>query len=132
MNASIPRINTIFYIARFGMADDFYWRVYDLVRKIPRGKVATYGQIAQMLGTPRAARTVGYALNSLRFGSVLPPVPWQRVINHQGRISLPPGGGYEIQRELLSEEGVSPDHDGIYDLDKYRWNGKNDKNEEFV
>ena len=106
------------------MNDDFYQRVYNLVRKIPPGKVATYGQIANMLAKPRAARTVGYALNALRYGNVFPPVPWQRVINYQGRISLPPGGGFEIQRDLLREEGVIPDQDGVYDLNNYLWNGK--------
>ena len=106
------------------MEKDFYQRVYDLVRKIPPGKVAAYGQIAVLLAAPRAARTVGYALNALRRGSVFPPVPWQRVINYRGKISLPPGGGYEIQRDLLTDEGVIPDEDGVYDLHKYLWDVK--------
>ncbi|NQS98487.1 MAG: MGMT family protein [candidate division Zixibacteria bacterium] len=106
------------------MEKDFYRQVYDLVRKIPPGKVATYGQIAALLAAPRAARTVGYALNALRRGSVFPPVPWQRVINYRGMISLPPGGGYEIQRDLLTDEGVTPDEDGVYDLNEYLWNCK--------
>jgi len=102
---------------------DFYTLTYDLVRRIPQGKIATYGQIAAMLGSPQAARTVGYALNALRGNSVLPPVPWQRVINAQGRISLPPGGGYEIQRDILADEGVIPNENGVYDFEKHRWNG---------
>jgi len=105
------------------MSSDFYQRVYDLVRKIPPGNIATYGQIAAMLGSPQAARTVGYALNALRTSAVFPPVPWQRVINAQGRISLPPGGGYEIQRDLLAEEEVIADEEDTYDFTRYRWNG---------
>jgi methylated-DNA-protein-cysteine methyltransferase-like protein len=109
------------------MTDDFYKRVYDLVRKIPPGKIATYGQIAVMLSSPQAARTVGYALNALRGNMVFPPVPWQRVINYKGRISLPHGGGYEMQRDLLAEEGVVMEEDESYDFEKYGWKGGNDK-----
>jgi len=101
--------------------NDFYHQIYDLVRKIPAGKVATYGQIAAILNKPSAARTVGYALNALRHGNVFPPVPWQRVINYKGRISLPAGGGYELQRDLLAEEGVFTDDDDVYDLKLYLW-----------
>ncbi len=103
---------------------DFFQNVYRLVRMIPPGKVATYGQIAAFLAAPGAARTVGYALNALKTNPVLPPVPWQRVINSRGGISLPPGEGFEIQRDLLAEEGVMPDDNGIYDLDEYIWDGK--------
>lgn len=105
------------------MSEDFYTQVYNLVRQIPAGKIASYGQIAAMLGAPQAARTVGYALNALRTRTVLPPVPWQRVINAKGKISLPPGGGFEIQRDILAYEEVFPDNEGVYDLDKYRWIG---------
>jgi methylated-DNA-protein-cysteine methyltransferase-like protein len=123
---SLFYINLIDYILEpisAKMPSDFFQRVFEVVRKIPVGKVATYGQIACMLGAPQGARTVGYALNSLKTGAVFPPVPWQRVINYQGRISLPHGGGYEEQRDLLAEEGVIAD-DGVYDLKKYRWEGK--------
>jgi len=105
------------------MSRDFYQRVYDLVRKVPSGRIVTYGQVAAMLGSPQAARTVGYALNALRSGSVFPPVPWQRVINAQGRISLPPGGGFEMQRDILKDEGVEADEKGVYDMSLYRWDG---------
>ena len=105
------------------MEKDFYQQVYDLVRRIPPGKIANYGQIAQMLGKPQAARTVGYALNALRGNNIFPPVPWQRVINYQGKISLPPGRGFEIQRELLEEEGIIIGADETYDFNKYRWDG---------
>ncbi len=98
--------------------------MYDVVRMIPAGRVATYGQIAAMLGSPQAARTVGYALNALKANNVSPPVPWQRVINYRGGISLPPGGGFEIQKHLLAEEGVYPEQEsGLYDLSKYLWEG---------
>jgi methylated-DNA-protein-cysteine methyltransferase related protein len=100
---------------------DFYQQIYELVRKIPSGKVATYGQIAAILNKPRAARTVGYALNALRYGNVSPPVPWQRVINYKGRISLSPGNGYELQRDLLASENVFADENDVYELKKYLW-----------
>ena len=106
------------------MKSDFYQRVFELVRRIPEGKLATYGQVAAMLGSPQAARTVGYALNSLKPDNILPLVPWQRVINAQGRISLPHGAGFEIQRDILREEGVIPNGNGVYDFGKYRWNGE--------
>lgn len=106
------------------MEKDFYHQVYDLVRKIPPGKIANYGQIAQMLGKPHAARTVGYALNALRGNTCFPPVPWHRVINYLGKISLPPGGGFETQRDLLAEEDVLFDEDERYNLEEHRWDGK--------
>ncbi|MFM1921956.1 MAG: hypothetical protein RLZZ303_3590, partial [Candidatus Hydrogenedentota bacterium] len=82
---------------------NFYEAVYKLVRDIPRGRVMTYGQIATILGVPRAARAVGYALR----GCSDPRVPWQRVINRQGEISGKGAGERPLlQRELLEEEGV--------------------------
>lgn len=105
------------------MAADFYNRVYDLVRKIPPGKIASYGQIAAMIGSPQAARTVGYALNALRSGEVFPPVPWHRVINYKGMISLPPGGGFEIQRDLLADEGIEADDNQVYSFQHFGWTG---------
>ena len=67
------------------MTNSFFEQVYQVVHCIPPGKVATYGQIARILGKPRGARTVGWALHSTPEGS---DVPWQRVINSQGKISL--------------------------------------------
>jgi methylated-DNA-protein-cysteine methyltransferase related protein len=100
-------------------AVNFYEQVYRVVRQIPAGKVVTYGQVASLLGQPRAARAVGYAL---RF---LPPdadVPWHRVINHQGQISLRyPVDSPLLQRLLLEEEGVMFDAAGRVDLAVYRW-----------
>jgi methylated-DNA-protein-cysteine methyltransferase-like protein len=83
----------------------FFTRVYELVRQIPRGQVATYGQLAALLGSPRGARAVGWALRAL------PPalersVPWHRVVGSGGRISPRGGAGPLIQRRLLRAEGV--------------------------
>lgn len=103
------------------MADSFFELVYRVVRSIPPGRVATYGQIARILGMPHAARTVGWALRDLPQGY---DVPWQRVINARGTISLGAGGGgAEIQRALLEEEGVVFDEQGRVDLTTYGWAG---------
>lgn len=95
----------------------FFQRVYALVRKIPRGRVATYGQIARALGAPpSAARTVGWAMRACD-----DDVPWHRVVNAQGRISLRPTSGYYEQRARLKEEGVKFGRTGKIDLKKYGW-----------
>ena len=96
-----------------------YHRVYDVVLKIPFGKVATYGQIAKIVGPPCDARRVGWALASLGNHKDIPPVPWQRVIAAGGRISLP---GTQ-QRNLLEGEGVLFDARGRVDLEQYGWEG---------
>ena len=80
-----------------------YGAIFASVRKIPRGKVATYGQVARISGLREHARVVGYALHTLKPGT---GVPWHRVINSKGEISLPHGAGYERQRMLLEAEGV--------------------------
>ena len=100
-------------------ATSFYERVYALVRQIPVGKVVTYGQVAALLGSPQAARAVGYALRAAPTHSGL---PWHRVINHRGQISPRyPAQGPILQRLLLEAEGVCFDaHDGV-DLAVYRW-----------
>lgn len=83
----------------------FFERVYALVRKIPRGTVMTYGQVAQLLGSPRGARAVGWALRALAGRRSL-RVPWHRVLGYGGRISLPGVSG-ERQRRCLRAEGVA-------------------------
>lgn len=95
-----------------------YERIYAVVRQIPRGKVATYGQIAAVVGGC-SARMVGYALAALPEGS---DVPWQRVINHQGKIS-PHGFGYgsAMQRQLLEQEGVLFDRQERVDFARFGW-----------
>ncbi|MES2305761.1 MAG: MGMT family protein [Gemmatimonadota bacterium] len=82
-----------------------YDRIYAVVRRIPRGRVATYGQVATLAGLPRHARLAGYALNALPEGSRL---PWHRVVNAQGAVSLRSDGrGHDdLQRMLLGDEGV--------------------------
>ncbi len=92
-------------------------QVYALVREIPRGQVATYGQIARWLGWPRGARTVGWALRALHTDEV----PWYRVVNAQGRVSLQGDGG--LQQALLEAEGVVFDAGGQIDLNVYGWSG---------
>jgi methylated-DNA-protein-cysteine methyltransferase-like protein len=96
-----------------------YSRIYAIVNHIPLGKVATYGQIASLAGMPGHARQVGYALHNLPDGS---EVPWQRVINREGRIShrAHPQAEY-LQRALLEAEGVVFDQEGRIALEKYRW-----------
>src|SRR5262250_2627694 len=83
-----------------GQLPPFYRLVYRLVRRVPRGKVVTYGQVAAILGQPRAARAVGMALGALR-GPLLHLVPWHRVINAAGRCSHRDGLSASTQRELL-------------------------------
>jgi methylated-DNA-protein-cysteine methyltransferase-like protein len=99
----------------------FFAQVYRLVRQVPPGKVTSYGAIARMLGHPRGARTVGWALHSLPEGS---GVPWHRVINSQGRIST---GRWEhaagLQRALLESEGVVFDERGVVDWKRFGWEG---------
>jgi methylated-DNA-protein-cysteine methyltransferase-like protein len=97
-----------------------YERIYAVVRQIPSGQVATYGQIASIVGNC-TARMVGYALAAAPAGS---DVPWQRVINAQGKISLrADSGGNDLQRQRLEEEGVHFDRQHRVDLRRYRWPG---------
>ena len=92
------------------------------MRRIPRGKVATYGQVAAILGQPRGARAVGMALGALR-GPLLDSVPWQRVIAASGRCSHRDGFWASVQRDLLEREGVRFDRRGHVDLATTRWRG---------
>ena len=97
--------------------DSFFSRVYDVVRRIPSGRRVSYGQIAWMLGTPRAARQVGWAMRKCP-----EELPWQRVIKADGSIA---GGGYaELRRALLEAEGVPFLPDGRVDLKACQWNGE--------
>ena len=92
-------------------------KIYDTVRKIPFGKVATYGQIARLVGNPRLSRAVGYAMHSAP-----EDVPCQRVVNRFGGLTdafLP--FGKETHRMLLEIEGVEFKADGCVDLEKYLW-----------
>ena len=102
--------------------ETFYDRVYEFVRTVPRGRVVTYGQIALELGSPAAARAVGYALHNL---SESTDVPWWRVVNASGGISLGSRGlAAEVQRERLEDEGVRFSLEGKIRLRDYRWFGE--------
>lgn len=99
-----------------------YARIYAMVRRIPRGRVATYGQIAKLAGMPGHARQVGYALHALTSATA---VPWQRVVNASGKISLRPITGGITQRLLLEKEGVRFNGDRIA-LKTYLWRKRKD------
>jgi methylated-DNA-protein-cysteine methyltransferase related protein len=106
------------------MASDRNQRVWQVVARIPEGKVATYGQVAALAGLPgrSAARQVGYALSALSEDT---QVPWHRVVNAKGQVSLradPERPDY--QRWLLEAEGVAFGLGGVLDLARYRWNGE--------
>ena len=108
-NARVPRSGS-----------DAYTRIYAVVKRIPRGRVATYGQVAQLAGLGRAARQVGYALHALRDDP--DRVPWHRVVNAQGRVSVRSDpGADDLQRQLLEGEGVVFDGVGRLPLDRLRW-----------
>lgn len=115
-----------FIFIRHTKMNDFYKKVYALVRKIPKGKVSTYGDIAEYLGTKGAARLVGYAMNNAH--TVSPFVPAHRVVN---RIGLLTGkhhfGAPTLMQELLESEGIKVIDDQIQDFDKVRWDMKRKK-----
>lgn len=94
--------------------------IYAVVAQVPRGCVATYGQIAQLAGLPRQARLVGYALSALAAGNRL---PWHRVVNARGRISERGDDGRSAltQRRRLEKEGIRFDADGVIALAQYQW-----------
>jgi methylated-DNA-protein-cysteine methyltransferase-like protein len=96
----------------------FYHRIYRIVRHIPKGRVATYGIVARLSGRPGAARTVGWALSALPEDS---DVPWWRVINVAGRISLASDHSAVLQRALLLREGVKFAPGGAVNLGTFGW-----------
>ena len=104
------------------MNPTIYKKIYEIIRLIPSGKVATYGQISEIVGGC-TARMVGYAVSSIPLSSV---IPWQRVINYKGKISLRSSGsgGELVQQKLLDAEGVKFDQSGRIDLEEYRWEGE--------
>ena len=96
-----------------------YTEIYKTVSRIPRGRVATYGQVASLAGIDGHARQVGYALHNLSTGS---DVPWHRVVNARGEVSpRTSSDSHELQRMLLEAEGVKFDTNGQVDMRKYRW-----------
>lgn len=95
--------------------DDLSYLIYSIIEEIPKGKVATYGQIAKLIGKPKCSRLVGRALKmSFRYGNF----PCHRVVNHQGRISP----GWDEQIDLLKNEGVTFKNNLCVDLKKHKWN----------
>lgn len=95
----------------------FTQRVVEVIKSIPRGKVATYGQLAAMAGNPRGARQV---VRVLVAKSGKEGLPWHRVINSKGTISLT-GAGFDEQKALLEAEGVAADERGAIDMNEYQW-----------
>jgi methylated-DNA-protein-cysteine methyltransferase-like protein len=101
------------------MAESVYARIWAIVKQIPRGKVATYGQVADLAGIPRHARQVGYAMHALPSGSA---VPWHRVVNAKGEVSPRAVAEWaDIQRQLLEDEEVYADARGRIDLRAHGW-----------
>jgi methylated-DNA-protein-cysteine methyltransferase-like protein len=102
-----------------GSVNERWQKIYSAARRIPRGRVATYGAIATLAGLDGHARQVGYALHNLPSGS---RVPWHRVVNAKGEISTRSGGdSHELQRLLLEAEGVEFDLRGAIDLRRFGW-----------
>ena len=101
--------------------NNFFERVYHVVRMIPRGQVATYGQVAEVVSHRGAARTVGWALHALSEGS---ETPWHRVVSAQGNVTaFLDERGVNVQRLLLEEEGVFFSAQGRVLLGKHQWEG---------
>ena len=96
-----------------------YLRMYEVIRRVPEGRVATYGQVAVIAGLPGHARQVGYALHASRAEDEL---PWQRIVNAKGEVSPRSEPGYEgLQRAMLEAEGVVFNSAGRIDLKRFRW-----------
>jgi methylated-DNA-protein-cysteine methyltransferase-like protein len=100
------------------MSKSFHQRAIEIIKQIPEGKVATYGQIAAYAGNPRGARQVAYILHS---SSRKENLPWHRVVNSKGGISLKPGSGYGLQKKLLEKEGIIFDKNNCIDLKRFLW-----------
>lgn len=102
---------------------DFYEKVYAAVRKIPKGKVASYGDIAAYVGTKGSARTVGYAMNNSHH--ISPAVPAHRVVNRNGLLTGKHHfGAPTMMQQLLENEGIKIIDDQIQDFEKVRWKPK--------
>ena len=112
------------------MEKNVFERIYDVVERVPCGKVATYGQIAALVGNPRLARVVGYALHVNPRPGI---IPCHRIVT---RLGLPASGfafgGPNCQLQMLASEGVFPEKDGHIDLQKHGWNGKDESNGNFT
>ncbi|UXR65957.1 MGMT family protein [Bdellovibrio bacteriovorus] len=101
---------------------DFSKKVLSFIKKIPRGKVATYGQIAALAGKPQGSRGVAWLLHSCSESHQL---PWQRVLNSKGKISFPPGTAeFKKQKKLLESEGVEFSDSNQIDMKRFQWKQK--------
>jgi len=98
----------------------FYKEIYKIIAQIPKGKVATYGQVATLAGKPHGARAVGWAL---RASSSDLELPWQRVVNAQGQSSFDDPVMRRLQKSLLQDERVGFRQNGSVDLENFRWKG---------
>lgn len=104
-----------------GLVEAFTRATIEIIKRIPEGKVTTYGRIALMAGDPNGARQVTRILHTL---SSKYNLPWYRIINAKGFISLPESNGYEEQKGLLQCEGVQFDEHDCVDLKRYLWTGE--------
>lgn len=102
------------------MEQNFFDKVFEVVRQIPKGRVATYGDIANLIGSGKSSRMVGWAMNSSH--SVLPPVPAHRVVNRNGMLT---GKNHfqspDLMQQLLENEGVKIENDTVQDFKNLRW-----------
>lgn len=106
------------------MSSDFPRRVYQVVKRIPEGRVTSFGRIGRALGSPRAARMVGWALNALPAGS---DVPAHRVVNRNGQLTgAHHFGGPDVMRDLLVDEGVAFVNETTVDLSAHLWDPADD------
>lgn len=100
--------------------EDFFERVYEVARLIPKGRVTSYGSIAAFLGTKSSSRMVGWAMNAA--GTAIPPVPAHRVVNREGMLSGKHHfGSNNLMQELLENEGVSVENDQVKDFSRLFW-----------
>lgn len=102
------------------MASESTRRILEVLLSIPRGKVCSYGTVAAIAGLPNGARQVVRVLHS---SSEKEGLPWHRLLRKDGKIALPPGGGFELQAALLRDEGVEVAKGGSVDLSLYGWGG---------
>lgn len=105
------------------MTSGLYERIYGVARRIPAGRVATYGQIARLAGIPKGARQVGYAMAALSRGQPGEEVPWHRVVNAKGESRV---GGEQVAR--LEQEGIVFDEWGRIDLNRFGWRVEEEQN----
>ena len=115
-----------------GAVGDFANRVFEVVRQVPRGKVTTYGQVARLIGAPRAARYVGYALHANPEPGTDPGcIPCHRVVFKDGRMATGFAfGGPDEQRKMLAAEGVAFDDEGRVLLEQHQWSGRPEADDE--